>query len=114
MDSRDLEIFLLLAETLHFGRAAEHGNLSPSALSRTIQRLESELDCRLFDRGNREVRLTEMTMRRQSHVDRLVSDYKTTLDEIMVDAGPEGRAEREAAGARAAERERTRGLMPTI
>ena len=41
MDSRDLEIFLLLAETLHFGRAAEHGNLSPSALSRTIQRLES-------------------------------------------------------------------------
>jgi len=28
--SRELEIFLLLAETLHFGRAAEHGNLSPS------------------------------------------------------------------------------------
>ena len=58
MDSRDLEIFLLLAETLHFGRAAQQGNLSPSALSRTIQRLESELDCRLFDRSNREVRLT--------------------------------------------------------
>ena len=58
MDSRDFEIFLLVAETLHFGRAAELGNLSPSALSRTIQRLESELDCRLFDRGNREVRLT--------------------------------------------------------
>ena len=58
MDSRDLEIFLLLAETLHFGRAAQQGNLSPSALSRTIQRLEGELDCRLFDRSNREVRLT--------------------------------------------------------
>jgi len=58
MDSRDLEIFLLLAETLHFGRAAGADPARVRALSRTIQRLESELDCRLFDRGNREVRLT--------------------------------------------------------
>jgi len=58
MDSRDLRSFLLLAETLHFGQAAQLANASPSALSRTIQRLEAELDCRLFDRNNREVRLT--------------------------------------------------------
>lgn len=56
MGSRDSRYSCSFAETLHFGRAAEPGNLSPSALSRTIPAPESELDCRLFDRGNREVR----------------------------------------------------------
>ncbi len=58
MDTRDLRAFALLAETLHFGQAAQAAHLSPSALTRTIQRLETELDCRLFERNNREVRLT--------------------------------------------------------
>lgn len=58
MDTRDLHVFMLLTESLHFGRAAQAAHLSPSALSRTIQRLETELDCRLFERSNREVRLT--------------------------------------------------------
>lgn len=58
MDTRDLRAFVLLAETLHFGQAAQAARLSPSALTRTIQRLETELDCRLFERNNREVRLT--------------------------------------------------------
>ncbi len=58
MDTRDLRAFVLLTETLHFGQAAQAAHLSTSALSRTIQRLEAELDCRLFERNNREVRLT--------------------------------------------------------
>src|SRR5262245_60254326 len=58
MDIRSLRAFAALATTLHFGRAAENCNLSASALSRLIQRLEHELDCRLFERSNRSVRLT--------------------------------------------------------
>lgn len=58
MDTRDLQAFMLLCETLHFGQAARAAHLSPSALSRTIQRLETEFGCRLFERSNREVRLT--------------------------------------------------------
>lgn len=58
MDVRSLKLFLALAQSLHFGRAAESVNLSPSALSRAIRRLEDELGCRLFARNNREVRLT--------------------------------------------------------
>lgn len=58
MDTRDLRAFMQLCETLHFGQAARAAHLSPSALSRTIQRLEAEFDCRLFERSNREVRLT--------------------------------------------------------
>jgi LysR family transcriptional regulator, positive regulator for ilvC len=58
MDTRALRAFAALSGTLHFGRAAEQCNLSASAFSRLIQRLEDELGCRLFERNNRTVRLT--------------------------------------------------------
>ena len=58
MDIRELEIFLTVAELLHFGRASQLCHLSPSALTRTIQRLEDELGQPLFIRDNRTVQLT--------------------------------------------------------
>ena len=58
MDFRSLSIFLHLAQSLHFGRTSQACNLSPSALTRTIQRMEEELDTTLLYRDNRTVRLT--------------------------------------------------------
>ncbi|MEA3464762.1 MAG: HTH-type transcriptional activator IlvY [Thermodesulfobacteriota bacterium] len=58
MDIRELEIFLTTAELLHFGRASAVCNLSPSALTRTIQRLEEQLGQTLFARDNRKVQLS--------------------------------------------------------
>jgi LysR family positive regulator for ilvC len=58
MDSRTLKQFIVLAESLHFGRASETSHVSPSALSRRIQRLEDELGVALFERNNRSVALT--------------------------------------------------------
>ncbi|MGE4544565.1 MAG: HTH-type transcriptional activator IlvY [Pedobacter sp.] len=58
MDIRELEIFLTVAELLHFGRASQACNLSPSALTRTIQRLEDEVEQPLFVRDNRRVTLS--------------------------------------------------------
>lgn len=58
MDQRVLKQFVTLAQSLHFGRAAEASNVSPSALSRSIQRLEDELGVMLFERNNRRVSLT--------------------------------------------------------
>jgi len=58
MDQRSLQQFLNLADSLHFGRAAEAGHISPSALSRSIQRLEEEVGALLFERNNRSVSLT--------------------------------------------------------
>ncbi|MCD6186585.1 MAG: HTH-type transcriptional activator IlvY [Desulfuromusa sp.] len=58
MDIRELEIFLTTAELLHFGRASQVCNLSPSALTRTIQRLEEQLGQTLFARDNRTVQLS--------------------------------------------------------
>jgi len=58
MNTRDFEIFLALSETLHFGKASRTANLSPSALTRSIQRIEDELGRPLFIRDNRNVSLT--------------------------------------------------------
>lgn len=59
MDIQSLETFIKAAELLHFGRASRACNLSPSALTRTIQRLESEAGQPLFIRDNRSVALTD-------------------------------------------------------
>lgn len=59
MDFDELEAFLALADTLHFGRAASRVALSPSALSRLILRLEEETGILLFIRDSRQVSLTE-------------------------------------------------------
>src|SRR5210317_1489273 len=58
MDVRSLKQFVKLADSLHFGRASEACHVSPSALSRSIQRLEEELGVALFERNNRSVSLT--------------------------------------------------------
>lgn len=58
MEIRELELFLVVADLLHFGRASQICNLSPSALTRTIQRLEDELGQQLFVRDNRTVQIT--------------------------------------------------------
>jgi len=58
MDIRTLQHFLLLSETLHFGRASSRANISTSALSRNIRQLETEVDATLFNRDNRTVELT--------------------------------------------------------
>jgi LysR family positive regulator for ilvC len=59
MDMRNLELFLHLAESLSFTRTAEQLHLSPSAVSRSLQRLEEEVGQRLLERDKRSVRLTD-------------------------------------------------------
>jgi DNA-binding transcriptional LysR family regulator len=48
---RHLEHLVLLADELHFARAAERACLSQSAFSRSIQALEDTLGLRLVDAG---------------------------------------------------------------
>ncbi len=59
MDIYEMRFFLAAAETLHFGRASQMCNISPSALSRGIQRIEEEIGEVLFLRDRRGVQLTE-------------------------------------------------------
>ena len=56
--TRQLQYLLALNEQQHFGRAAEQCFISQSAFSIAIRELESVLDCQLFERTNRSVRIT--------------------------------------------------------
>jgi LysR family positive regulator for ilvC len=58
MDYDALRLFLHLARTLHFTRTSRECNISLSALSRTVQRLEGEVGQPLLLRDRRSVSLT--------------------------------------------------------
>jgi len=77
MDIRELEIFLTVAEQLHFGRASQACNLSPSALTRTIQRLEEKLEQPLFLRDNRSVVLSPAGERLKAYARVCVQEWRS-------------------------------------
>ena len=83
MDIQELNIFLVVAEQLHFGRAGQICNLSPSAVTRTIQRLEEELGSSLFIRDNRRVELSTAGERFRRYARQAVSDYQLLKNELL-------------------------------
>ena len=58
MDIRTLKLFRHLSGSLHFARTSQACHITPSALTRVIQRLENDVGERLFVRDNRSVELT--------------------------------------------------------
>ncbi|MET8866086.1 LysR substrate-binding domain-containing protein [Nonomuraea sp. NPDC004580] len=63
MELRDIEIFLTLAEELHFGRTAERLHVSQARVSKAIARQERRLGVALFERTSRRVALTPVGRR---------------------------------------------------
>jgi DNA-binding transcriptional LysR family regulator len=58
VELRELRIFLVLADELHFGRTAERLGISQPGVSEAVRVLEGRLGVKVFDRTSRRVRLT--------------------------------------------------------
>jgi LysR family hydrogen peroxide-inducible transcriptional activator len=71
---RQMEYFAALAQTLHFGRAAEFAGVSQPALSAQIAEMEERLGCALFERGGKAVRLTEDALELRPRIENILAE----------------------------------------
>jgi DNA-binding transcriptional LysR family regulator len=63
IELRELRVFLVLAEELHFGRTAARLGLTQSRVSQSVRALEHKLGTQLAHRTSRSVTLTEFGVR---------------------------------------------------
>ncbi len=82
MDTKDLQLFLNLTETLHFSQTGEVMHMSPSAVSRTLKRMEAEVGQRLLERDNRSVRLTEAGRQFQRYARQSLDQWQSFQEAI--------------------------------
>ncbi len=69
---RDLKYIIAVAETRHFGRAAERCNVSQPTLSGQIKKLEEELEVTIFERTKRSVVVTPVGKEIVDHARRMM------------------------------------------
>lgn len=82
MQLHHLRSFVVVAEELHFGRAAERLFLAQSSVSAQVRRLERDLDTRLFDRTSRSVTLTGPGEVLLDRARRLLAEADTTERDV--------------------------------
>ncbi|MFT4268128.1 MAG: LysR family transcriptional regulator [Xenophilus sp.] len=78
----ELRVFVALADSGHFTRAADRLGMSQSSLSAALGKLERLLGARLFDRHTRACRLTDAGTALLPAAQRLVADW----DHLVADA----------------------------
>lgn len=79
-DFGDLEAFLAVKETGSFHRAAAKLNLSQSAITRRVRKLEEALDSQLFVRTTRAVKPTLAAKRLQARAEAMLQDARETSE----------------------------------
>lgn len=91
MNQRQLKHFVAVAETLHFGKAADLLGMTQPPLSQSIRALEAEIGSPLFLRTNRSVALTALGAE-------WLGPVRTALDDVEALAGLAQRLRRGESG----------------
>ncbi|MEN3121528.1 LysR substrate-binding domain-containing protein [Janibacter sp. LM] len=87
MELKHLRAFLIVAEELHFSRAAERLHMAQPPLSHLIKQLEADLGCMLFERTTRRVRLTSAGEVYREHVEVALADLDRAREAALMALG---------------------------
>jgi DNA-binding transcriptional LysR family regulator len=79
--------FLILADELHFGRAADLSAITQPALSQQIARLEDSLGVKLFVRGQRQLALTPAGIVFRNGIAKLLGGFDRLAEKTVAAAG---------------------------
>lgn len=92
IELRHLRYFLVVAEELHFRRAAQRLYIAQPGLSRQIKQLEQVLGASLFDRHNRKVQLTPAGQFLREESEKLFTSLERTLAQTqLIASGKQGK-----------------------
>ncbi|QDQ16764.1 LysR family transcriptional regulator [Streptomyces spectabilis] len=92
MELRDIEIFLVVAEELHFGRSAERLLVSQARVSQAIRKQERRIGAALFERTSRTVRLTAVGRQLRDDLQPVYAGLHASLERArMTASGVTGR-----------------------
>ena len=84
IELRHLRYFLAVAEELNFRKASESLFISQPGLSKQIANLEEELGFKLFERNNRNVKLTSEGEYLQKEVSLILKNLENTLSDAKL------------------------------
>ena len=79
MDTRQLQTFITLSETLNYQRAADQLQYAPSSLFKHIQLLEEEIGLALFVKRGRQLELTREGKRFLPDAKRMLGEWEDVL-----------------------------------
>ena len=87
LDSEQLLTFITVNEFNNYSKAAEQLNLTQPAVTARIQKLEAELDCKLFNRDGKKILLTNEGNTLLPFAKKIVNymnEAKQTLDQLKI------------------------------
>ena len=82
MQLEHLELFLKIAKEKSISKVADISHISQPALSLQMQKIEEALGCRLFERSNRGIQLTDAGTLMQRYATQLIFTYNQFLEEL--------------------------------
>lgn len=85
MEFRQLQTFMIIAQTESFSKAADLLGYSQSAVTVQIRLLEKELDTRLFERMGRKIALTAQGQNLRIHAGRILEEMSQAEAEIRLE-----------------------------
>src|SRR5687767_981344 len=87
MNLQQLEYILAVATHRHFAKAANACNVTQPTLSMMIQKLENELDIKIFDRSKQPVEATDVGQEIIFQARKILSEVKQVHELIMSHKG---------------------------